>query len=342
MARWLSHEMAQGLAFNAGSNFDPPKEVKGYYLQPDLSLGVGRMPLDKRDFPILHTPQLSGDAGANLFPNSVLFPNLAMHLRMGLPWRGDAYVRFADATTPAGYKISPTMTAQVQTNSYGGGIRQHFFGGDRPTLTLGAHYNHVQGRTRLKSAFTFQAPGVTQTDDFTGDIRWSINSFGTTAIVSKSFGAWTPFAGIGYNYATGSVSTSFDLSASAVNSQAFGVGSERPEKNQGREIFGLSYDRPTWSLFANGELKAIGQLQYRSIIVQFGGALPFDIGRGPAIFYKRKSSPAAAQKTARDEVSTPDPERDDAPPPVRKPAAKARKADAPPLEPGPAGLILWK
>ena len=48
MTQWLSHELAQGLAFNAGSNFDPPREVKGYSIQPDLSLGVGRMPLDKR------------------------------------------------------------------------------------------------------------------------------------------------------------------------------------------------------------------------------------------------------------------------------------------------------
>ena len=56
MTQWLSHEMAQGLAFNAGSNFDPPREVKGWALQPDLSLGIGRIPFNKTTFPNLTVP----------------------------------------------------------------------------------------------------------------------------------------------------------------------------------------------------------------------------------------------------------------------------------------------
>ena len=301
MSQWLSHEMAQGLAFNAGSNFDPPREVQGYYLQPDLSFGVGKIPFNKREFPLLTTAALNDYGGANLFPSTVLFPNFALHLRMGLPWRGDLYVRLADATTPPGYKISPTMAAKVQTNSFGGGIRQHFFGGELPVLTIGAHYNHVQGSARLKGKFNIAAQGFTATDDFIGDIDWSINSFGLTAVAAQSFGEWTPFIGVGYNYATGSVRTRLDLVSSTFGiPDIIGEGSERPEKSQGREIFGISYDRPTWSLFANGELKALGQLQYRSYIVQFGGALPFDIGRGPAIFYKRRKPDARAPSSIRD------------------------------------------
>ncbi len=304
MTQWLSHELAQGLAFNAGSNFDPPKEVKGYYLQPDLSFGAGVMPLDKRDFPKLTVQALQDAGGSGIFPNSVLFPNLALHLRMGLPWRGDAYFRFADATTPPGYKISPTMTAKVQTNSFGAGIRQHLFGGDYPTLTLGAHYNHVQGRTHLKGKFDQNIQNtLSLSSDLNGDIVWSINSFGLTAVVSQTFGNWTPFAGLGYNYATGSVRARLDLEPSNPDSitqaPAIGEGSDHPEQSQGREIFGLSYDRPTWSAFANGELKALGQLQYRSYIVQVGAALPFDIGRGPAIIYKRRT-PAPVEPKALD------------------------------------------
>jgi hypothetical protein len=294
MTQWLSHELAQGLAFTAGSNFDPPKEVKGYALQPDLSFGAGHMPLDKRDFPKLTVPQIESAGGANIFPNSVLFPNLALHLRMGLPWRGDAYIRFADATTPPGYKISPTMTAKVQTNSIGFGVRQHLFGGDYPTLTLGAHYNHVQGRTHLKGKFDQSIQTLKLSSDLNGDIDWSINSFGVTAVVSQSYGNWTPFFGLGYNYATGSVRTKLDLEpvpGSFGASPAIGEGSDHPEQSQGREIFGVSYDHPTWSVFANAELKALGQLQYRSYIAQVGVALPFDIGRGPAIIYKRRKAP---------------------------------------------------
>lgn len=335
MSQWLSHEMAQGLAFNAGETFDPPKEVQGYYLQPDISLGVGKIPFDKREFPALTTQALQDEGGSALFPNSTLFPNLALHLRMGLPWRGDAYVRFADATTPPNYKISPTMTAKVQTNSIGFGIRQHFFGQDDwPTLTIGAHFNHVRGYTNLKGKFTIDSNGLTQDDGFTGNIQWNINSYALTAILSHSYGSWTPFAGMGYNYTTGSVSASLDLAASAVNTRVFGAGSDRPEKSQGREIVGVSYDRPTWSFFANGELKALGQLQYRSYIVDAGFALPFDIGRGPKVIYRRLPNGATPKSLRPKQVMI----DDDVPPPAEEPAPaprpKPRRRARPENDPG--------
>ncbi|MBI4372089.1 MAG: hypothetical protein HY552_07305 [Elusimicrobia bacterium] len=321
MMQWLSHELAQGLAFNAGSNFDPPSVVKGYALQPDVSFGVGRMPLDKRGFPALQTPALQGGAGSDLFPNTVLFPNLALHLRMGLPWDGDAYLRLADATTPAGYKISPNFTAQVQTNSYGAGLRQHFFGGSgRPRLTVGAHYNHVRGRTALKGKFNVNVGDNFTTDsDLSGDIRWSVNSFGLTAVAQQSFGAWTPFLGLGYNYATGLVSSRLDLTpASFLVTPVSGQASDRPEKSQGRWIFGAEYARPTWSVFANAELKALGSIQYRSFIAQVGFALPFEIGRGPAIFYLRRPRP-----------HSPRPAPKPAPPAAVPPSASVPPAAAP-------------
>ncbi|MDX6770619.1 MAG: DUF6588 family protein, partial [Elusimicrobiota bacterium] len=277
MTQWLSHELAQGLAFNAGSNFDPPHEVKGYALQPDLSLGVGRMPLNKRDFPSITVPALNDFGGQNLFPDSVVFPNLALHLRMGLPWRGDVYFRFADATTPSNYKISRTMTAAVQTNSYGIGVRQHLFGREeQPTLTLGAHYNHVKGRVRLKSRFQVNVDtNFTADSDLDGALDWNLNSYGLTAIVHKAYGAWTPFGGVGYNYATGSARARLELkSQTDLIPDVVAEGSSRPEQSQGRWIFGVEYNKPTWSVFANAEFKALGRLQYRSFIAQIGVALP--------------------------------------------------------------------
>ncbi|MBI3288985.1 MAG: hypothetical protein HYZ74_05655 [Elusimicrobia bacterium] len=313
ITHWLSHEMAQGLAFNAGSNFDPPREIKGFLLQPDLSLGIGRIPFNKASFPTLTVPALNDQGGAKIFPNQVLFPNLALHLRMGLPWRGDAYFRFADATTPPGYKISPTMTAQVQTNSYGAGLRQHCLGeGNLPVVTIGAHYNHVRGRTRLKGRFNVNIDNnFTADSELDGAIDWSLNSFGLTAVTHKSFDAWTPFIGIGYNYATGSVRSRLELkSKTFLISDVIAEGSEHPEQSQGRWILGTQYARPTWSAFINGEIKALGQLQYRTWIVQLGVALPFEIGRGPFIIYKKRRADQAAPKAR-----------------VPSPAPKAEKAD---------------
>jgi hypothetical protein len=333
MSQWLSDQMAQGLAFNAGENFDPPKVVKGYYLQPDVSFGVGLIPFDKRRFPDMQTPELQNGGGAKLFPSSTLFPNLALHLRMGLPWRGDLYVRFADATTPPGYRISPTMTAQVQTNSIGWGIRQEVFGGDLPTLVLGAHYNHIQGYTKLRGTFGVSAGGFTADDKFNGNIDWSINSFGLTAIVSQSFGRWTPFGGLGYNYATGSTHVDLNLvSGTFLIPDIKGQGSAHPEQSQGREIIGVSYDRETWSAFANGELKALGQLQYRSWIIQVGAALPFDIGFTKTVIKRKRAGGSVEPKAALDEeTDTP------APKPVKRP-----RAEPAPPEKAPPDMIFLR
>jgi hypothetical protein len=313
MTQWLSHEMANGLAFNAGSTFDPPREVTGWALQPDLSVGVGHIPFNKSDFPTLTVPALQEQGGSNIFPNGTNFPNLALHLRMGLPWRGDAYLRFADATTPPGYKISPTMTAQVQTNSFGFGIRQHFdlWEEDLPKVTLGAHYNHVQGRTRLKGLFNVNIDNNFKADsELKGEIDWSLNSFALTAVAHKNFDSWTPFFGFGYNYATGSVRSKLELkSRTFLIADVMGESSDRPEQSQGRWITGVQYERPKWSAFFNAELKALGRLQYRSWVAQLGIALPFKIGTGPKTtpakrvasepIYNDVKKPAAAPKARR-------------------------------------------
>jgi hypothetical protein len=280
MSQWLSGQFAQGLAFNAGETLDPPKEIDSYRVQVEPSFGVGKIQFDKGHFPDMTVQQLQNGAGANLYPNATLFPNFSLAVRMGLPWRGDVYVRAADATIPPGYKISPTMTASVQTNSIGAGIRQHFFGGDYPVLTVGGHYNHVQGYTKLNGTFGVTAGGFTADDVFNGKIAWSINSFALTAIVSQAFGHWTPFGGLGYNYTTGSVAVNLNLiSGTFLIPSITGQGSDRPEVSQGREIVGVAYDRESWSAFANGEIKALGALQYRSWIIQVGAAVPFNFGR---------------------------------------------------------------
>jgi len=329
MTQWLSHEMANGLAFNAGSTFDPPREVTGWALQPDLSLGIGRIPFNKTDFPTLTVPALEEQGGASIFPNGVLFPNLALHLRMGLPWRGDAYLRFADATTPPGYKISPTMTAQVQTNSFGFGMRQHFdlWNEDLPKVALGAHYNHVRGRTRLKGKFNVNVDNnFTADSDLNGEIDWNLNSFALTAVAHKSYDSWTPFAGFGYNYATGSVRSKLELkSRTFLIADVLGESSDHPEQSQGRWIAGVQYARPKWSAFFNAEVKALGQLQYRSWIAQIGVALPYEIGRGYKIIYKKRT-PSVVDDAKR--INEPKSETNDKP--IRKSSPEPKRR---PLEP---------
>lgn len=298
MMTWLSHEMAQGLAFSAGSTFDPPHEVKSRRIQPDLSFGAGSMPLDKKKFP--ETPALTALNPSKIFPSSVLFPNLAMHLRAGLPGRMDFSIRLANMTTPPGYKLSGGAPAKGQSNSIGFGLRRHFFGEDGdPLLGVGANYNHVAGNFHMTTQFnTGNVQGFSADEDINGDFRWTINSFGVNAVVSQNFGAFTPFAGAGWNYSVGSVSTQLSaVSRTPLISPIFGLASDHPEQHQARVIMGTQINRKWVNLFCNGEVQAIGQHKGQSWVIHVGANLPFEVGwKG---VYSSKKAAAARQRLER-------------------------------------------
>jgi hypothetical protein len=307
MMGWLAHEMAQGIAFNAGSTFDPPQEIVDRRLQPDVSLGVGHMVFDKTKFPTAQTPALAEYKPENIFPTSALFPNLAMHLRAGLPGRSDFAIRLADMTTPPGYKISENTTGTGQSNSVGLTLRKHLLGEDSaPLVTLGAHYNHVYGRFLYKTKFNVNTQGFNADSDVNGGIVWNVNSYGLNAVVSQSYGRWTPFLGVGYNYVTGSVRTYLEaVPETFLITPIQGEASEHPEQNQGRVILGTQMQRSWVNLFANGEIKAIGIGAGKTWIAQVGLALPFHIGkagRSAQLAKEKAQRPRRAAADADDEA----------------------------------------
>lgn len=293
---WMSQQMVQGLAFNAGSTFDPPQEVKGYSLQPDASLGIGMMPLDKTKFPMPQTAALQGIGIDKVFPSKVLFPNLTMHLRAGLPERTDFSFRFTDMTTPPNYKIAQGTTGKGQSNSIGFGLRKHFFGGENPGLAVGANYNYVFGGFQYKTMVTINDPAFSADSDVSGAISWNVNSFGVNAVINQRFGAWTPFFGVGYNYTTGSVRARLEvLPQTPLISPILGEASSHPEASQGRLILGTQMNRSWVNFFCNGEVKLIGEGAGRSWIVHSGFLLPFRIGGGGHSF-RRAPAPAPQER----------------------------------------------
>ena len=301
MMDWLSHEMAQGIAFNAGETFDPPHEITDHRLAPDISFGAGHNVLDKTKFPAPKTQALADYHPENIFPASVLFPNLAVHLRAGLPGRMDFAIRAADMTTPPGYKISANTKGVGQSNSIGFSLRKHMLGGDDlPLVSVGANFNHVYGRFLYSTTLHINNSGFQEDADANGGIVWNVNSFGLNAVTSQSFGKWTPFLGVGYNYVTGSVRSY--LKVNPTDQGAFGItpfsgeASEHPEQNQGRVIAGFQREGAWLHLFTSGEIKAIGIGAGKMWIVQSGVTLPFHIGTGggsrPSSFAARRKSSA--------------------------------------------------
>ena len=93
-----------------------------------------------------------------------------------------------------------------------------------------------------------------------GSMAWSLGSVGVNAVVSRSYGHWVPFVGLGYNIASGSLQatmrTDFDtyLAAPAMSAQ-----SSRPRSENVRILFGTEVLRfSAANLFLSGELQALG------------------------------------------------------------------------------------
>lgn len=282
MMGWLSNEVVQGLSFNAGSMFDPPNEVRRWALQPDISLGIGTVPLNKAKFPHIETPALAEKNPANLLPNTVRFPNLALHLRMGLPGRFDITLRGANMTVPKGYKLSPGTEGTGQSNSIGFSLRRHFLGGrDWPLVTVAGNYNHVKGHFNFVNNWQRLelTPGFQVDSKNTGRLEWNVNSFGVNTVVSQSHGMWTPFAGMGWNYLSGSMKARLQADfATPLIAPAIGEASDRPEQHQARLIAGTQLDLNRVSFFLNGEMKAIGIQAGKAYVLQLGMVCPFRLG----------------------------------------------------------------
>jgi hypothetical protein len=297
MMQWLAHEMVQGIAFDAGSTFDPPHEITDHRLAPDISLGGGHVPLNKSTFPTAQTPALAAYHPENIFPSSVLFPNLAVHLRAGLPGRMDFAIRGADMTTPPGYKISPNTGGVVQSNSIGFSLRKHVLGyDDMPLVSFGANYNHVYGRFLYNTTLNINTNGFSTDAPVNGAIVWNVNSFGLNAVASQTFGKWTPFLGVGYNYVTGSIRTSLQaVPDTALIDPIKGEASDHPEQNNARVVFGWQHHGNWVHAFTNGEVKAIGIGAGKTWVMQTGLSLPFHIGTGGG---NSKADSFASRKTS--------------------------------------------
>lgn len=290
ITNWLSHEVSQGIGFNAGETFDPPREIIDRRLEPDISFGGGVMPLNKATFPTMTVAAIQQDHPETFFPSKVTFPNFTMHLRAGLPWRSDFAIRFADMTSPPGYKLSANATAQAQSNSIGATVRKHLFGGDWPMLSIGANFNHVYGRFEFQEKTTVDLSGFGTADaPITGGLYWNVNSYGLNAVLSQTFGLWTPFVGFGANYVTGSVRAHLQaVPQTDLIDPAFGDSSSKPDLRNGRAIVGLQLNHSWVNFFTSGEINTTGESRGKSWIVQSGMSLPFRIGAGGGEYARRE------------------------------------------------------
>jgi hypothetical protein len=284
MMSWLSQQMVEPMAFAAGATFDPPQEVKPGRMLNDASFGVGILPLNTSVFPTLQNQTLNDQHVGGVFPQKIPFPELIGHLRMGLPGRSDIALRASDSTIPL-TSVTPQTKASAQANMVGVEVRKFFFGGyDVPKLAVSAYANKLWGH------FTFQntlsnvqlgsgAGAITANAFNTGEMDWRLNSVGVNAVVSRQYGYWTPYCGLGYNVASGtldaSLNTTFDtfLATPSQSEQ-----SSRPAANNVRLLLGTQLERKQGrDLFVTGEYQLTGS-DTHAFILHLGILFPTHIG----------------------------------------------------------------
>ncbi|HAH06509.1 MAG TPA: hypothetical protein DCM05_08280 [Elusimicrobia bacterium] len=308
MMGWLTEQTAKSLAFNAGSTFDPPNEMKVWRIQPDVSLGVGVIPYSKADFPVMQVGSLAEKNPSAMLPDKVMYPNLTTHFRLGLPGRMDMGMRLVNVTIPKGYKLSDSTQGEGQINTIGFSLRRHFFGGDSPLLSTTFAFNRVFGQFNFTNEFkgVELAPGIVADSVNKGHLEWDVRSLGFNAVLSQAYGKWTPFAGIGLNHMFGAVHGTLEgVWQTPLISPSYGVASGQPETASARILLGAQRDGIVLSYFVNAEVKATGFQAGKAFVVMTGLAAPFTLGAASSIQRAERDRRGEEREIAYDAVRRP-------------------------------------
>lgn len=262
ITQWLSDQTATGFAFNGGATVSPPTELGAGGLEWDASFGAGLVPLDVKAFPTVGVDQLNDAGIQSFFPSAIPFPHFTAHLRVGLPNRTDLAARFSNLTAPT-YSVSERTKASGQSNIYGVELRRHFLGtGDAmPRISVTGMLTLLKGSFIFNNRFENQK--LTDTfyvdSDNSGFLKWNMVTYGANAVMSKAYGRWTPFGGLGYSYSAGTVQTEMTAEFKTPLIQpSRGQASAKPREHAVRALFGATRKLRKMSLLFNGEVMLVG------------------------------------------------------------------------------------
>lgn len=318
MMTWLSGQVAPGIIFHSAVSFDPPVELAPREKELDLTLGLGAIPLDLNSFPAMEV-QSDDVEQKDAFDPVVLFPDITGHLRYGLKNRWELALRLSDMTVPK-YQVSANSQGEGQSNIFGLQVRKHLGGGRRPRLSLAAEGNYMKGGFKFFNQFkdVEVSDGVFLDSENTGAIQWKAASVGGSAMLSRTYGPWIPFAGLGLYYGRGKVTSNIkaEFKTELVN-PIEGNGTSRVSQGQMRLIMGAQYNRKTMGLYGSMEVLTVGHLPGKAVTFHLGASFP--LGSAAKKSFREARQRAVQPKTA------------------LRPAGKAETAAA---ETAPAGLIV--
>lgn len=273
ISKWASEELSEGLAYSAVSGANRPAEVHGI---GSFEVGAGATAaiwnVDTNKLKSLLTKTIKTSSVD--FKGTVGVPGILIQGKIGLPWDTDLGLKYGGYS----FKLDEGNASFDASNTvYGAELRRQFLGKGLagvalPDISLSLTYDAASGKITSSEVYkettteSFSGISYTQSVDSTttGETKWSTQSMGLKAILSKQFIFITPYAGIAANKNYGNVDTSLttkgtlSLTSGGVSQNdsvsITGSGSKSPESFYMRYIAGLDIHMLVLRININGEL----------------------------------------------------------------------------------------
>ena len=271
ISKWTSEELSEGIAYSAVGGANRPAEVHGigsFELGAGATAAIWNVDTNKlRSLPTRTIKTSSLD-----FKGAMGVPGILLQGKLGLPLDMDLGLKYGGYS----FKLDEGNASFDASNTvYGAELRRQFFGKGLsgvalPDISLSLTYDAASGKITSSETYKETTPqsyggnSYTQILDSTttGETKWSTQSIGLKAIISKSLIFVTPYAGIAANKNYGNVDTTLttkgtltlDGVGASGNLSTSGAGSKSPESFYMRYIAGLDINILLLRLNLNGEL----------------------------------------------------------------------------------------
>jgi hypothetical protein len=212
IAGFMNGPFINSMGFFTGLGWDVPPTVYDFVSGPhfELSVGAGADFIPLPNLGSLSLPAVSASTNLSL-PSGIPLPYPVATARIGLFNGFDAGFR---------YTYLPSISAAgVGGNFTGWGIdlRYKLFEGmELPTVTLSTSYDTMTGNfsvstPNINQSGTYTDNGTQYSSNLTGNsnyaLNWNTKSVGAKVMVGKSLGIFYPFAGIGFQRNSGSITS---------------------------------------------------------------------------------------------------------------------------------------
>src|SRR3989338_1699507 len=254
ISKWTSEELSEGIA--------------SFELGAGATAAIWNVDTNKlRSLPTRTIKTSSLD-----FKGAMGVPGILLQSKLGLPLDMDLGLKYGGYS----FKLDEGNASFDASNTvYGAELRRQFFGKGLsgvalPDISLSLTYDAASGKITSSETYKETTPqsyggnSYTQILDSTttGETKWSTQSIGLKAIISKSLIFVTPYAGIAANKNYGNVDTTLttkgtltlDGVGASGNLSTSGAGSKSPESFYMRYIAGLDINILLLRLNLNGEL----------------------------------------------------------------------------------------